>query len=178
MTTPISGWFQCAGEQECGLAVAIFMSRRLSKSFTVDLQLSSGHELGFCVGYHLAESCDTEPVYVTHLGSCIANINSTMTCICSAGSVTASEISGVLKRLGIKPAIPPDPTNAKYWIGESVCWASNNWPMLSIAGLGPHFHACSDVPEVVTSPSLLAIAIDVIGDAAQAMANHGKTKVS
>ena len=48
--------------------------------------------------------------------------------------------------------------------------------MLSIAGLGLHFHACSDVPEVVTSPGLLATAIDVIGDAALALANHVNDK--
>ena len=45
------------------------------------------------------------------------------------------------------------------------------------AGLAPHFHARSDLPEVVTNPGLL-LAIDVIGDAAIALANHGKTKMS
>ena len=48
VTTPISGWFRCAGERGCGLAIAIFVSKQLSKSFAVDLLLTSGHELGMC----------------------------------------------------------------------------------------------------------------------------------
>ena len=31
VTTPISGWFRCAGERGCGLAIAIFVSKQLSK---------------------------------------------------------------------------------------------------------------------------------------------------
>ena len=58
-----------------------------------------------------------------------------------------------------------------------MCWASYNLPILSIAGLAPHFHTRSDLPEVVTNPGLLAIAIDVIVDSALALANHGKTKM-
>ncbi len=50
VTTPISGWFRCAGERGCGLAIAIFVSNQLSKSFAVDLLLTSGHELGMCGG--------------------------------------------------------------------------------------------------------------------------------
>lgn len=50
--------------------------------------------------------------------------------------------------------------------------------MLSIVGLAPHFHACSDLPEVMTNPGLFASAIDVIGGSALAMVNHGKTIIS
>ena len=76
--------------------------------------------------------------------------------------------------LDIKPAIPSDHANPENWVGESECWASKKWPMLSIAGLAPHFHACGDLPEAVTSPGLLATTIDVIGDAALTLANHEK----
>ena len=82
----------------------------------------------------------------------------------------------MLKNLGIKPTIPSNPANAKNWVGESICWASNNLPILSIAGLAPHFHTRSDLPEVVTNPSLLAAAIEVIGDSALTLASHGKHK--
>ena len=176
VTTPISGWFRCAGERGCGLAIAIFVSRRLSKSFAVDLLLASGHELGFRGGYHLAESYETEPNCVLHLGSCIANFDAKMSCICSVDSMTVAQIASAFKRLDIKPVIPSDPANAENWVGESMCWASNNWPILSIAGLAPHFHARSDLPEVVTSPGLLATTIDVIGDAALVLANHVNDK--
>ena len=175
VTTPISGWFRCAGERGCGLAIAIFVSRHLSKNFAVDLLLTSGHELGMCGGYHIAQSYDMELGCVLHLGSCIANIDAKMISICSADFVTVGRIAGELKRLGIKQAVPSDPTNAENWIGESKCWASNNWPILSVAGLAPHFHARSDLPEVVTNPGLLNTAIEVIIDSALALANQGKT---
>ena len=77
----------------------------------------------------------------------------------------------MLKRPDIKPAITSDSANAENWLGESVCWASNDRPVLSIAGLAPHCHAFSDIPEVVTTPGLIAKAIDAIGDAALEMAN-------
>ena len=177
VTTPISGWFRCAGERGCGLAIAIFVSRQLSKNFEVDLLLTSGHELGMCGGYHLAQSYDAKPVCLLHLGSCIANIDAKMVSICSADTVTAGRIASSFKRLSIKMAGPYDPTNAENWVGESKCWASDNWPILSIAGLAPHFHACSDLPEVVTNPGLLDTAIEVIMDSAIALANQGKTKM-
>ena len=175
VTTPISGWFRCAGERGCGLAIAIFVSRQLSKNFAVDLLLTSGHELGMCGGYHLAQSYNTKPGCVLHLGSCIANIDAKITSICSADTVTAGRIASVLERLSIKLSCPSDPTNAENWVGESKCWALNNWPTLSIAGIAPHFHARSDLPEVVTNPGLLNTAIEVIIDSALALANQGKT---
>ena len=175
VTTPISGWFRCAGERGCGLAIAIFVSRQLSKNFAVDLLLTSGHELGMCGGYHLAQSYNTKPGCVLHLGSCIANIDAKMTSICSADTVTAGRIASVLERLSIKLSSPSDPTNAENWVGESKCWALNNWPTLSIAGIAPHFHTRSDLPEVVTNPGLLNTAIEVIIDSALALANQGKT---
>ena len=101
-----------------------------------------------------------------------------MNSICSADTVTAGRIASALKGLSIKLSSPSDPTNAENWVGESKCWALNNWPTLSIAGLAPHFHACSDLPEVVTNPGLLNTAIEVIIDSALALANQGKTKMS
>ena len=175
VTTPISGWFRCAGERGCGLAIAIFVSRQLSKNFAVDLLLTSGHELGMCGGYHLAQNYNAKPECVLHLGSCIANIDAKMTAICSTNSAIAVHIASPLKRLGIKLATLSDPTNKENWVGESMCWVSNNWPILSIAGLAPHFHARSDLPEVVTNPGLLNTAIEVIIDSALALANQGKT---
>ncbi len=175
VTTPISGWYRCAGERGCGLAIAIFVSRQLSKSFAVDLLLTNGHELGMCGGYHLAQSYDKELEFVLHLGSCIANIDTKMISICSADRLTVEGIAVAFKKLGIKPTIPSNPANAKNWVGESKCWLSNNLPILSIAGLAPHFHTRSDLPEFVTNPGLLAAAIEDIGDSALALANHGKT---
>ena len=89
--------------------------------------------------------------------------------------MTVERVTGVLKRPNIKPTITSASANAENWLGESVCWASNNRPMLSSAGLAPHYHAFSDIPEVVTTPGLISKEIDAIGDAALEMANLGKS---
>ena len=47
LTTPVSGWFNCAGERGCGIAIALILAEKLSAHCNVDLLLASGHELGF-----------------------------------------------------------------------------------------------------------------------------------
>lgn len=176
VTTPISGWFRCAGERGCGLAVAMFVSEQLSKRFAVDLLLASGHELGFLGGYHLAEHYDVQPDCVLHIGSCIANFEAEMTSICSASDATTERIASELHGIGITPSVPANAVDANNWVGESMCWASKSWPMLSVAGTAPHFHAHSDLPDAVTSPDLIAKAIDAILAATLALARYEKTE--
>ena len=170
VTTPISGWFQCAGERGCGLAVAIIVAKQLSRNFTVDLLLANGHELSFLGGYHLAERYAAASGYVLHIGSCIANFDAQMTSICSSDPATTSRIAASLQMLGIMSVAQADPASAGNWVGESKCWASKSWPMLSIAGQAPHFHTSNDLPDAVTAPNLLAVAIDAIYTAAVALA--------
>jgi hypothetical protein len=174
LTTPISGWFQCAGERGCGLAAAILVAKRLSKNFAVDLLLASGHELGFLGGYHLAENFAAPSKCILHLGSCIANLEAQFTSICSCDPTTTGQIAAALQSLGIRPVVPTDPGDAENWVGESKCWASTGLPMLSIAGQAPYFHTPDDLPDAVTTPHLLESAIDAIFDAAFALAGHGK----
>ena len=172
ITTPISGWFQCAGERGCGLAVAILVAKRLSDSFGVDLLLANGHELGFLGGHHLAGSYAAGSQCVLHIGSCIANIDAQMTSICSADLAATERITASLGRLDIKPIVPTFAADENNWVGESMCWAANGLPMLSIAGQAPHFHTNGDLPNTVTTPTLLAEMIDVIHDAALALVDQ------
>ena len=176
ITTPISGWFQCAGERGCGLAVALLVARRLSTIFAVDLLLANGHELGFLGGHQLAGGYAVGSHCVLHLGSCIANIDAQITSICSADPPTIERITASLERLGIKPTIPTQAADENNWVGEAMCWAANDLPMLSIAGLAPHFHTSGDLPYIVTTPNLLAASIDTIHDAALALANSREPK--
>jgi hypothetical protein len=175
VTTPISGWFQCAGERGSGLAAAILVAQRLSRNFAVDLLLASGHELGFLGGYHLAENLAAPSGCILHLGSCIANLEARFTSVCSFDPTTTGQIAAALQILGIRPVVPTDPGDAENWVGESKCWASKGLPMLSIAGQAPYFHTPDDLPDTVTTPHLLESAIDAIYDAAFALADQGKT---
>ncbi|MCZ4354627.1 hypothetical protein O4H61_19120 [Roseovarius aestuarii] len=169
VTTPISGWFRCAGERGCGIAVAIIVSKRLSEHFAVDLLLASGHELGFLGGFHLANNYNADQLAVLHLGSCIANSDAQMTSVLSAEPETTRDISEALKNIDITPTLPADATNPDDWIGESMCWAHNGRPMLSVAGQAPNFHTPCDLPERVTSADLLERSIDAIERATLAL---------
>lgn len=169
VTTPFSVWFQCAGERGSGIAIALHVAKRLSSRFNVRLLLANGHELGFLGGYEFARTFTEDPDCVLHLGSCIANFDGQLTSICSAGPARTQEIRQHLKPLFTRPIAPANPANADDWVGESMCWAPRKRPMLSIAGQAPHFHTKGDLPEVVTSPRQLEIAIDAIERAALAL---------
>ena len=167
LTTPVSGWFNCAGERGCGIAIALILAQKLSARCPLDLLLASGHELGFVGGYHLAEHYGGTARAVVHLGSSIANIDAEITAVCAAPPQQLSQISTTLQSLGIHPARPRDALNPDAWVGESMCWAPKNWPMLSIAGISPHFHTPLDLAEAVTTPALLATAIENIFQASR-----------
>ena len=162
LTTPVSGWFNCAGERGCGIAIALILAEKLSAHCPVDLLLASGHELGFAGGYHLAETYDSTASAVVHLGSSIANIGAEMISVCTAPPTPFSQISTTLSSLDIHPVRPRDALNPDAWVGESMCWAPKNRPMLSIAGISRHFHTPLDLAEAVTTPDLLATAIEQI----------------
>lgn len=160
LTTPVSGWFNCAGERGCGIAISLILAEKLSAHCPVDLLLASGHELGFAGGYHLARTYDRTPCAIVHLGSSIANIGADMISVCTAPPAQFSQINKVLNTLEIRPARPRDVLNPDGWVGESMCWAPKNRPMLSIAGISPHFHTPLDLAESVTTPDLLETAIE------------------
>jgi len=66
------------------------------------------------------------------------------------------------------PAKGDDPGVAG-WIGESTLWAMHGRPVVSIAGGFPLHHAPEDVPELATSPALLAESYDVALQAARVL---------
>lgn len=170
ITTPVSGWFSCAGERGTGLAIGILLAGRLSSEFTVDLLLASGHELGFAGGYHLAENFEVSSSAVLHLGSCIANLDAELVSVCAADRPATERITTALEPLGVRPVVPTDPRDPDTWVGESKCWATQGRSMLSIAGQSRYFHTADDLPDVATTPQLLEQALDAIGDAATALA--------
>lgn len=167
VTTPVSGWFTCAGERGCGIAVAIRVAEDLAAERPVDLLLATGHELGYLGGHSLAQNYQGMPAAVVQIGSSIANREAEYVCRCSASVSTVDRVSDVLKPHGVKPKIPDNPARPENWIGESECWAGRRRPMLSIAGQSPHFHTPGDVPAAVTLPELLQKAMIAIEDAAK-----------
>lgn len=170
VTTPLSGWFACAGERGCGIAVALYLATELSRYLPVTLVASTGHELGFIGGYELGRSFEEDPAFIVHIGACIANRAAELTAVCSAERTLAESISSTLAPIGACTRVPDAPGDPHCWVGESKCWALRYRPMLSIAGLAPQFHTRGDLPERTTSPVLLKASLEAIGEAARGLA--------
>jgi hypothetical protein len=153
ITTPISGWFSCAGERGCGISIALLVAREIAKYHSVDLVFANGHELGYRGAYKFVESYDKQPKAVLHLGSCLANKNTDFTGTCYSNNF--KDISNDLAKLGILTKSPDNNISENEWVGESKCWAAKNVPMLSVAGTNPYFHTEADVTPSVTSAKLL-----------------------
>lgn len=172
ITTPMSGWFTCAGERGTGIAVALHIAERLSKHMPhVPLKViaPSGHELGFYGAYRMAETVTTPPRAVLHLGSCIAACDAHLQGIVHANTSTVDAIKSALAPLHIDPEQPDNHLNPDCWVGESQCWAKFGMPMLSVAGVSPVFHTSDDIVGKATTPELLETYADCIGDAALAL---------
>jgi hypothetical protein len=160
ITTPISGWFECAGERGTGIAIALELALSLSNQFSVELLLAGGHELGYLGGYEFSMNYAKRPQFIFHLGSCLATSAASLEVVCSAPEIQFEEIAKLLKGKVTNVRRPSNPSQKAEWMGESECWACKNIPMFSIAGLNDLFHTPADCPEAASSPLLLRETID------------------
>lgn len=174
VTTPLSGWFGCAGERGTGIAIALSVAAGLAVDWPVRLIAPSGHELGyFGAAEYLAGSVKPFQA-VLHLGSCVAALGA----VPGTGKDTERAARGELRivatlpdpafdaatlhsrSVGLVPEQPQDPSDPASWIGESELWCrllgERDFSMISIAGTSPLFHTREDSPENATDPHLLA----------------------
>ncbi len=172
ITTPMSGWFTCAGERGTGIAVALQVAERLSKSMPhIPLKViaPSGHELGFYGAFRVAETITTPPRAVLHLGSCIAVRDARIQGIIHASTSTCNAIENTMAQIDISLEHPGNHLNPDCWVGESQCWARFGMPMLSVAGISPTFHTPDDTADRATTPELLKKSADCFTRAALAL---------
>ncbi len=155
ITTPLTGWFGCAGERGTGIAIALELARELATERPVVLVATTGHEIGF-IGMHdyLARS-KIDACAVLQLGA----------------SVAATERSGEEQRFALIDHIDADldgrldaalePSgfrtlrHAGPWPTEGEGWRAHDVPVVSYVGFFDRFHTPADVPEAVTSPKFL-----------------------
>lgn len=166
VTTPISGWYSCAGERGTGIAVALKLAQLFAKDHTVDLLLARGHELGFAGGYHIASNYPQTPKMVLHIGSCAADISANIKSWCSAPPGQFDRVAQSLAPFVDDTTRPSAPTNRHNWVGEAQCWASDAYPMLSIAGLSQAFHTPEDVVQTAATSRRLEETISAVFKAA------------
>ena len=176
ITTPMSGWFACAGERGTGIALGLYLAERIvgrRPDLPLQLVMPGGHELGFFGAWRHQETVTGPPRAVFHLGSCIANHDADLQAIVHTGARAFDAITTALEPLSIRPRRAGDPRLAQSWVGESQCWAALGMPMLSIAGMAPRFHTPEDIAQAVTSPDLLERAADCLLLAAEALLANG-----
>ncbi|MEM7427347.1 MAG: hypothetical protein AAF441_14730 [Pseudomonadota bacterium] len=161
VTTPLSGWFACAGERGTGIAIALAVAIELSEQVPILLVMPTGHELGYLGAARFLETFD-EPVRgVLHLGSCIADTGARgpqghMWSVTNLKDQAFQGASAALAAEGISLTQAREPADPRCWLGESELWAPRLLPMLSIAGSSPHFHTREDICSNATTPEILA----------------------
>lgn len=156
LTTPLNGWFTCAGERGTGIAVTLDLARR-SIGESIAVVLTGGHELGYLGAHHLVDRVRFPSVF--HVGASVAvehqvdgvrQLIPTRSAMCST---TPDAMPGVFDALAdIELSVI---SSSSKWIGEGTAWSRWGVPLVSSTGAGVDFHTPSDVPERVTSAASL-----------------------
>jgi hypothetical protein len=175
ITTPLTGWFTCAGERGSGIAVAIELAAMLAQDEAVTVIGTTGHELeNFGLRRQLESGLGFTPRAVVHIGASLA-----------AGSRAADgklEPSPFRFAAATRPMVEGSDLHqalhaggfaaAPRMLGEGAEWAKAlgpDVPLLSFSGTFQHFHTPADLPEASTAPALLAQAFTAVRDAAKAL---------
>ena len=180
LTTPLSGWFRCAGERGTGIAVMLAVAERLAaEGVPILVNGNSGHELIDLGAHHFAE---TKPAAraIFHFGASVAagepdgddlrltdgvKIRAWMP---GAGAALATALAPLGKPL----IVVDDAARARpeSWIGEARVWCTLDRPLISMAGGFPLFHTPEDLPQRSTTPALLERVYDAAIAAARVVA--------
>ena len=168
ITTPLTGWFGCAGERGTGVAVLLDLLERFADRPLLVLA-TGGHELDYLgvrqwVGARRAEHGEP-PVAVIHVGASIAvdepaddgsrHLIPTRLAMTDASGETAERI-----RAALEPAAFIFRPETESWLGESEVFCDLDVPMLSFTGSGIAFHTPEDTTAQVTSAASLTLVAD------------------
>jgi hypothetical protein len=172
VTTPLSGWFGCAGERGTGIAVALDVAARLAARHPVLVVGTTGHELEFLGAREFLATRSVRPRAVLQLGAGLAAGDPD-----AGGTVRLGPL-----RVAMTTAADPAPLRAALapagftgvldppWPGEGELWRASGAPVLALIGGFERFHTPDDVPAEVTSPEVLAIVSDAVAAAAGLLA--------
>jgi hypothetical protein len=158
LTTPLNGWFGCAGERGTGIAVLLDLVGRLVGEKRVLVVLTGGHELGYFGARAWASSNPPELREVRsilHLGASVAvesngSLIAQRVALTSVPSQRCAPIHDALVPIGLELNTAPT-----RWVGEGEIWQQLGPPLLSTSGAGVDFHTPNDHAERVTSPAAL-----------------------
>ncbi len=177
IATPLSGWFNCAGERGAGIAIALTLAERLAARIPVEIVATSGHELGHLGARQHLKNCVSDPFQrIIHIGSCVGAGNGrpgwpsrsstdNLTAIVHCESDRISRLIDTLSPIVVETRIPSHPELPASWQGESEEWSLRNRCMLSLAGTAPTFHTPSDIAAIAIEPVSLSMTVDCVEQA-------------
>lgn len=183
LTTPLNGWFGCAGERGTGIAVLLHLVERFGDRPLL-VVVTGGHELDFFGAKQwVADRMDpvdlaarVEPAAIVHIGASVAvediaetgerTLGAMRLAMTSLPAVDAEPVAGALEPAGL--ALGADTAD---WIGEGQAFSEMDAPMLSFTGSGIDFHTPQDMPDRATSPAALAAVATGIGGAVAELHN-------
>jgi hypothetical protein len=176
ITTPLTGWFTCAGERGTGIAVALELARLFAADMPVVVLGTTGHEFeNLGIREQLKAGLGLAPRAVIHIGASLAAgwfVPGRGTLQLFPGRLASanrpledgSPLTTAVKAGAFQPA--------PRFFGEAQEWAKHlpdSTPLLSFAGSFPLFHTPQDTPEAATSPALLQTAFLAVRDAVKAL---------
>jgi hypothetical protein len=176
ITTPLTGWFTCAGERGTGIAVALELANQFAAEMPVVVIATTGHELeNYGIRQQLKAGLGFTPRAVIHIGASLAAGWFPP----GAGSLQLFPGRLVASNRLMEPGSPLAAAAsaggfqiAPRFFGEAVEWTGHlpaAVPLLSFAGSFPLFHTPQDTPEAATSPALLHTVFESVRDAVKAL---------
>ncbi|TNM50788.1 hypothetical protein FHP29_00280 [Nocardioides albidus] len=162
ITTPLSGWFNCAGERGTGIAIALDLAADLGREGVPVFVLgTTGHEYENHGVEHFLDDHALSPRAVFHIGASAAagwTHPQTGELVLSPTRIWKSSVSSA----ALDSAMQQGSFSAwPDWVGEAPRWLAEigaSPPLLSTSGATTLFHTPHDVPERATSPALLETA--------------------
>jgi hypothetical protein len=180
VTTPISGWFSCAGERGTGIAAAVELATRLAHETPVLFLGATGHELGGIGAASFRDRFAGRVDTLIHVG---ANIG----CDWPASAELAAPDHSYLSARFAGPTRLREPLTAAFaptghgldmadrdrsaWFGEAADWLDVPC-LLSLLGQNPWFHSPTDRPEVSCTAARTALVTDALTEAALALVHR------
>lgn len=174
ITTPLNGWFSCAGERGTGIAVTLDLAERFA-AMPLIVVATGGHELGWFGAHEWVEATTIVPRVAVHVGASVAvdtpiqpggprDLVTTRMALISLNDAAAVDVAAALEPAGLQLTC-----SVTAWVGEGDAFCKLGSPLLSFSGMGPHFHTPEDHPDVATSPDALATVADAFAKAITAL---------
>ena len=174
VTTPLTGWFGCAGERGSGVAVLLHLADALADLPLLVLAMGA-HELTYLgADQWVKANPETDAAAVVHVGASVAVVEpgddpdrdliTTRMARTSLPPNEASAMSEALASAGLDLQC-----DSASWLGEAQRFCHLGIPLLSVTGAGRDFHCPEDTPSRATTPNALKRVAEAFESASRAL---------